>query len=373
MKRKGFKNKNINIFTLLAIYLFFGVVFILIVIGTDISKYRVSDLFDINAAKVNNELSSIMKTQNDTIKKLREVSKNTNYNFNEPYVLVNPFNFNPCSAIMVFNTKEVTKVSLEINDRKVGTTESSSLHFIPIYGLDENSYNRVVLTLEDGSTHEEFIKTDGVYSNIKIEKTNRDENSLLLSYFDTGTMTAIYGYNNYNTINFMISGLNYISTFNVNDGYLTLEYNSKRDVSTILVDVDYFGRILKVYKKDKDYSSDNGVLLNMYSNGVKEYNFDFTKNVESYTQYSTLDLDSVQDKLNKALLYSKDFNVSFNLSYVTYNIEESGYLILVRSDGMILSYYIDDAKVINVSPDYSYSLFLLTDNTYYNLYTTLNK
>lgn len=373
MKKKGLKNKNISISTLLTLYVLFGIIFILIVIGTDVSKYRVNDLFDINAAKVDNELNDLIATQDATIKKLKEVSKNSNYNFNEPYVLVNPFNFNPCSAIMVFSTSEVTKVTLEINDRVVGTTEATSLHFIPIYGLDENSYNRIVLTLEDGTMHEEFIKTDGVYSNVKIEKTNRDADSLLLSYFDTGTMTAIYGYNNYNTINFMITGLNYISTFNINDGYLTLEYNSKRDINKILIDVDYFGRILKVYKKDKDYSSDNGVLLNMYSDGVKEYDFSFTKNDESYTEYTTLDLDVVLDKLSKAPLYFKDFSISYNGPYVTYNIQESGYLILVRNDGMILSYYIDDAKVLKVSPEYNYSLYLLVDNTYYNLYTTLNK
>ena len=61
MKKKGLKNKNISISTLLTLYVLFGIIFILIVIGTDVSKYRVNDLFDIinkqneNNIKKNNQ------------------------------------------------------------------------------------------------------------------------------------------------------------------------------------------------------------------------------------------------------------------------------------------------------------------------------
>lgn len=71
MKKKGLKNKNISISTLLTLYVLFGIIFILIVIGTDVSKYRVNDLFDINAAKVDNELNDLIATQDATIKKLK--------------------------------------------------------------------------------------------------------------------------------------------------------------------------------------------------------------------------------------------------------------------------------------------------------------
>lgn len=373
MKRKRVKNKNINIFSLLALYIVFGFFFIMIVIGSDVVKFKINDLFDINASKVNNELLELMNEQNTTVEKIKEVSKNANYNFSNPYVLVNPFGLNPCSALMIFTTDEPFKVNLEINDKNYGESEASSIHFIPLLGLDESAYNHIILTLEDGSVHEELIKTDSFYSNAQVGKTDRDPNSLLLSYYGNDTMSVIYGYNYYNNIDFIISGLNYFNTFDLKEDYITLEYNSKKGLNTILVDVDFMGRIKKVYKKGSDYSSDNNVFLKLYKDGFKNYDLTSVKNEESLSDYNKLDFDVVSDSLIKAPLYFKDFKVSLNESYLTYDIDEKGYLILVREDGNIESFYIDDAKVIRIDPKYKYALYLIVDSTYYNLFTTLNK
>ena len=373
MKRRGLKNKNINIFTLIMIYLLFGALFIILVVGTNIDSFRVNDLFDVNSRKIYDELGKIIDEQDSTISKIKEASKNANYNFANPYVLVNPFGLNPCSAIMVFTTEEPFKVDVEINDRPVGTTEASSLHIIPIYGLYENNYNHVVLTLEDGSRHEETIQTEDVYSNIKIEKTDRPANSTLFSYLSSGDLTCIYGYNYYNDISFMISGLTYISSFNKNDNGLTLEYNSKKGLTPVLIDIDYLGKIKKVYRKDNNYNADNEFTTVFYETGINEYSLTNFKDNDNYSEYNQLDLDSTVDLLAKAHLYFKDFSVSLNNGYLTYDVSDSGYLILVRSDGRILSYYIDDAKMIKIDKNYEYSLYINTDNNYYNLYTILKK
>ncbi len=373
MNKKGFKNKNISIFTLIFVYILFGLLFIMLVVGVNIDSIRVSDLFDVNSRKVYDELNKIIDSQDSSIVKIKEASKNKNYNFNNPYVLVNPFGLNPCSAIMVFNVEEPSKVNVVINDKNVGTTEAGSLHVIPLYGLYENNYNRVILTLDDGSQHEETILTEDIYSNISVGKTDRDPNSTYLSYFASGDMTTIYGYNYYNDVNVFISGLNYVSSFKVNNDGLTFEYNNKKELNSILVDIDYLGRIKQVYKKSNTYSSENNVNVVLYENGINEYSLGKSKNEEELTEYNVLDLDSTINYLSKAHLYFKEFDVSVNGSYLTYKLNEKGYLILVRNDGLILSYYIDDAKNIKIDNSYEYSLFLNTDNTYYNLYTTIKK
>ena len=373
MKRKRVRNRNINIFTLIAIYLIFGLVFISLVIGSDAVTFKINDLFDINAKKVNNDLLSLMNDQNTTVNKIKEVSKNANYNFSNPYILVNPFGLNPCSALMIFTTEEPFKVTLEVNDKIIGESEATSIHYLPIYGLDENAYNHIILTLEDGSVHEELIKTDSFYSSVQPEKTDRASDSLLLSYFGSDSMSAIYGYNSYNNVNFVISGINYFNTFNLNDDSITLEYNSKKGLNTILVDIDFLGRIKKVYKKGSDYTSENNVFLKLYKDGLKDYDLSLGRNDESYTEYNKLDFDVVSDSLVKAPLYFKEFSVSLNESYLTYDINETGYLILVREDGILESFYIDDSKIIRIDPDYKYSLYLISDSTYYNLYTTLTR
>jgi len=373
MNKKGFKNKNISIFTLIFVYILFGLLFIMLVVGVNIDSIRVSDLFDVNSRKVYDELNKIIDSQDSSIAKIKEASKNKNYNFNNPYVLVNPFSLNPCSAIIVFNIEEPSKVNVEINDKNVGTTEVGSLHVLPIYGLYENNYNHVVLTLDDGSQHEETILTEDIYSNVTVGLTDRDPNSTYLSYFVSGDMTTIYGYNYYNDVNVFISGLNYVSSFKVNGEGLTLEYNNKKNLNSILVDIDYLGRIKEVYKKPSTYTFDNNINVNLYEDGINEYSLAKSKNEEQFTEYNTLDLDSTINYLSKAHLYFKDFEVSINGSYLTYKIDETGYLILVRNDGLILSYYIDDAKNIKIDNNYEYSLFLNTNSTYYNLYTTIKK
>ena len=373
MNKKGFKNKNVSIFTLIFIYILFGLLFIMLVVGVNIDSIRVNDLFDVNSRKIYDELNKMIDSQNSSIAKIKEASKNGNYNLNNPYVLVNPFSLNPCSAIMVFTTEEPSKVQVEINDKIIGFTEVSSLHILPIYGLYENNYNHIVLTLDDGSRHEETIATDDIYSNVTMGKTDRDINSTYISYFASGDMTTIYGYNYYNDVNLFISGLNYVSSFKVNDDGLTLEYNNKKDLDSILVDIDYLGRIRKVYKKYNNYESNNNVSVVLYKDGIKDYSLTKAINDEQLTEYNVLDLDSTINYLSKAHLYFEDFSVSVNGSYLTYDINETGYLILVRNDGVILSYYIDDAKNIKIDNNYDYSLFLNSDNKYYNLYTTIKK
>jgi hypothetical protein len=355
------------------IYLLFGLLFILLVVGVNIDSIRVNDLFDTNARKVYDDLSILIDSQESSISKIKEASKNANYNFTNPYVLVNPFSLNPCSAIMVFTTEEPSKVNVEINDKNVGTTDVGALHIIPVYGLYENNYNHVVLTLDDGSRHEETIQTEDIYSHLQIEKTDRDTNSTYLSYLESGDMTSIYGYNYYNDINLVISGLNYISSFKVNGEGLTLEYNAKKGLNPILIDIDFLGKIKKVYKKNNSYISENNISINLYKDGINDYLLKKATNDETLSEYNILDLDSTINSLSKAHLYFKEFNITVNNSYLTYDIDETGYLILVRNDGVILSYYIDDAKNIKIDSNYEYSLFLNTDNTYYNLYTIIKK
>ena len=348
MKRRGLKNKNINIFTLIGIYLLFGLLFIILVVGINIDSLRVNDLFDTNARKVYDELDKIIDIQESAISKIKEASKNGNYNFSNPYVLVNPFSLNPCSAIMVFTTDEPFKVNVEINDRVIGETDASSVHIIPIYGLYENNFNQIVLTLEDGSVHEQIIQTEDLYSNLKVEKTNRDPSSLLLSYYASGDLTSVYGYSYYNDVNFLISGLNYISSYNVIEDGLTLEYNSVKGLDTLLIDIDYLGRIKKVYRKNNNYSADNEIEIQLYKNGIKNYNLNKFVSDDKLTEFSILDFDNTVENLSKAHLYFKEFSISVNNSYLTYKLDEKGIALIPNNKHYSESESIGD--LISISP-----------------------
>ena len=71
MNKRGLKNKNVNIFSLIMIYLLFGLLFILLVVGVNIDSIRVNDLFDTNARKVYDDLSKLIDSQESSISKIK--------------------------------------------------------------------------------------------------------------------------------------------------------------------------------------------------------------------------------------------------------------------------------------------------------------
>ena len=375
MSKKGIKEfqKNVNVLYVFLAYVVFALAFMIVVaLFSDSPSYRVESLFDDNAKTVTDDLSKIIAKQNAASNKIKKAVSNKNYTLEDPYILKNPYGLNPLSAVIVFNTDKEVSVTVTINDKQVGTTESSKEHIIPVYGLFASLNNIVELLLSDGTYKIIFIKTGKVdITKNEIAYENRDSSKLLFNYYRESELTNISAYTSYNNVVFYLSELNYIKGFNISDDTLYLGYDSNINLEGLLLTTDFFGHIKEVKNMNDDFKSTDYFEYNFYSNGIGNYDLTTYNNKEEYTNFTELDFNDVSEELIHASLYDGKFEASINDEYLSYSIDTNGTLVLVRSDGKLLSYEIVDGQNIRLSNNYDYSLYLLSNNTYYSLYTTI--
>lgn len=113
--------------------------------------------------------SKLISTREDAQKKSTEqyqsAAKNKSYTLSNPYVKVNPYKDSPLTALVIFKTDKVAKVSYTVT----GKTEKTSItnqvkgyqktHQVPIAGLyaDYNNTVTVTVTYKDGSTEQKVL------------------------------------------------------------------------------------------------------------------------------------------------------------------------------------------------------------------------
>lgn len=374
MGKKGIKfvNENVNVLYVLLVYVLFALAFMMIIsLFSGNPDYRVSDLFDSNANTISDELATIINKQNAASNKINKAINNKYYTIDDPYVLINPYKLNPLSAIIVFTTDSKTTVTVTINGDLAGTTESDNKHVIPVYGLFSMVNNTVELTLEDGTHKVVRIETkeyDSTREDIAIE--GRDTTRKLFTYYRSGDITNVKAFSNYDNLVFYLSGLNYIRSYSIDGDKLKVLYDNSFDTNGILLTMDYFGHIESISSNLEGYSPSSYSQEVFYPNGISNYKVSSYNNKEKYSKYAELDITEISDSLAHAKLYDGNFSITYNDEYLSLSLDTNGYLILVRNDGKILSYS-TEAGIIRISNNYDYSLFLNSNDTYYNLYTTI--
>ncbi len=87
------------------------------------------------------------------------------YSFEDPFVVLNPYQNSPLSAVVIFSTEEETGVEIRVKGKSeandvTASFEADDTHILPIYGLYAGETTEVVLTLDDGSTNTLEITTE---------------------------------------------------------------------------------------------------------------------------------------------------------------------------------------------------------------------
>ena len=115
---------------------------------------------------------------------LSETIEQGNYTFNNPYLILNPYESSPLTALMAFNTEDSVSVRVTILGKDEHSTftqdfEAATSHLIPIYGLYPDSLNDVIVTLSDGQTKTIQIKTDPLPEDLPLPTSiNADKEKL---------------------------------------------------------------------------------------------------------------------------------------------------------------------------------------------------
>ena len=94
----------------------------------------------------------------------QEFISDTKYTFEEPKVILNPYGTSPLTALVIFETKDLTTPTIKVHGKDSNTTITNTFkpakkHVLPIYGLYADYENKVTISI-NGNNKTITIKTD---------------------------------------------------------------------------------------------------------------------------------------------------------------------------------------------------------------------
>ena len=103
--------------------------------------------YNVEKVKPVKEIEDILLTQYEIEEDFLE---NTNYSVNDPKVIWNPYGNSPLTALIIFETSDLTTPTITIQGKDANTTFTHTFtpnkkHILPIYGLYPNTDNEVIL------------------------------------------------------------------------------------------------------------------------------------------------------------------------------------------------------------------------------------
>lgn len=251
--------------------------FLGVLIAGVILTQKVTGKINVNAATlstkqiIKNLGSEMIQTRQTAQEKLTTAYKTKlnsgNYTSDDPYIKVNPYGTSPLSALVLFETDEATKVSVEVVGKTAKTsikdttsTEYTKQHSVSVLGLyaDYNNTVKLTLTTKDGQKTVKTIKVKTAalpkaISSTSLKVTKNDKTKMSIGNSDLTFLVRTTKY----PLGVDADGqVRWYSTNYVQHVFKTLEnghilYLTKPDNSDLvyndLVEADFMGRVYKEY------------------------------------------------------------------------------------------------------------------------------
>lgn len=288
------------------------------------------------------------------------------YTFDDPKVILDPYGISPLTALIVFETKDlttpvITVVGKDENTTITNTFKPGKVHYLPVYGLYPDADNEVILTV-NGESKTIHIKTEALPKDFILPTSIEAEKDTLHNemYFVTPSSegyTAAYDVNG--DVRWYLTEKFVWDIQRLSNGHIMLSTNrliNNPYYMTGLVEMDLLGKIYYEYNLPGGYHHDvfempNGDLLvasDNFENGtVEDYvvqidretgdivkTIDLTKilptdegNNEDYsTEYDWFHNNSIwyDEKTNSITLSGRHKDAIVNIDYDT---EELNWII----------------------------------------------
>lgn len=180
--------------------------------------------------------------------------QNTNYELDNPNIILNPYGNSPLTALIIFQTNDLTTATVTIkgknNDKDITHTFTpTKTHILPIYGLYADYENKVIINASN-KTKEITIKTDKLpddFTKINyINATNEDDN-----FYFTTPENALYtfAYDSKGEIRWYLTGDYRWNLQRLSNGHLLLSNDKtiSEGYSAGLTEIDLLGKIYYEY------------------------------------------------------------------------------------------------------------------------------
>ncbi len=215
--------------------------------------------------------SDIFYVQNQSEK---QYLSNTNYTIDNPNIILNPYGNSPLSALIVFQTKDLTTTTVTIkgkdgaNDLK-HTFTPTKVHILPIYGLYAGYDNKVIIEAS-GIVKEITITTSALpddFSKVTdLSNKNFDTNEFYFTTPEEIGYTAAYDENG--EVRWYLIGDYKWDIQRLNNGHILLSSDKtlRGNYSIGLIEMDLLGKVYYEYTVPGGYHHDvyelnNGNLL----------------------------------------------------------------------------------------------------------------
>lgn len=280
------------------------------------------------------EASTTVDTEKDLLTvqlaKEKKYLSNTNYSIDEPNVIVNPYGNSPLTAIVIFQTKDLTTATVTIKGKDsssdlVHTFTPSKVHILPIYGLYAGYENKIKIEAS-GKSKELTIKTDELPSDFakinRLEVNDFDTNDFYFTTPEDKGYTAAYDING--EVRWYIIGDYKWDIQRLNNGHILMSSDKmiSNNYSAGLMEMDLLGKVYFEYAiaggyHHNVYELNNGNMLvisnNLSSSTTEDYIVEIDRN--SGTVIKSIDLNKLLHNHKKgnwfkinSLVYDRNTN-----------------------------------------------------------------
>ena len=265
----------------------------------------------------------------------KEIEKNltdSNYTFDDPKVILNPYDISPLTALMVFETKDSTTVTVTIEGKDKNTTitntfKPTNVHYLPIYGLYPDTNNKVTITM-NGETKVIYIKTEKLPDDfilpteVKADKDTLGTDLYFTSPSSKGYMSA---YDSNGDVRWYLTERAIWDVNRLKNGHLIISTDRLINppyYMTGLYEIDLLGKIYYEYSLPGGYHHDvyempNGNLLvatdNFISGTVEDYVVEIDRETGKFVKEFDLN-DILPTEEGKNFDYTTDYDWFHNNS-----------------------------------------------------------
>lgn len=189
----------------------------------------------------------------------------TNYSFENPKIVVNPYNISPLTALVIFETKDLTSATVIIHGKDDHTTfentfKPAKVHYLPIYGLyaGENTVTLIV----NGAKKDIKITTDELPEDITKAKVNLINHNFIdndLYFFSPSSKGYTVAYDVNGDIRWYLNDNFVWDIARLNNGHLLLSSNRLLNYpyyTTGLMEMDLLGKVYTEYVIPGGYHHD---------------------------------------------------------------------------------------------------------------------
>ena len=274
----------------------------------------------------------------------QQILSNTNYTIDNPNVVLNPYGNSPLSALIVFQTKDLTTTTVTIKGKDGAddikhTFTPAKVHILPIYGLYAGYDNKVVIEAS-GTSKEITITTSPLPDDFSkvTDLSNEDWESGEVYFATPEEIGYTAAYDSNGEVRWYLVGDYKWDIQRLNNGHILLSSDKilSKNYSIGLIEMDLLGKVYYEYAIPGGYHHDvyelnNGNLLlasNKYDRSTTE---DIAVEIDRATGNIVKEID-----LYKILPGKKKGNW-FGMNSLNYDINTNSITISGYNGNMIVN------------------------------------